>query len=165
MTCVYAGLGSNVDKDKNIPAGLSALADHFSPLAVSTVYESEPLGFRGDNFYNLVVGFDTDLSALQVVKIFKSIESSSGRLPSSQNDTSRVISHTLDIDLLLFGDLVQHDDQIDVPRNDIKQYPFVICPLAEIAGDLKHPETGLSFADMWRSFDKDRHQLKSVTLI
>jgi len=122
MTRVYAGLGSNVDKDKNIPAGLSALADHFSPLAVSTVYESEPLGFRGDNFYNLVVGFDTDLSALQVVKIFKSIESSSGRLPSSQNDTFGTISHTLDIDLLLFGDLVQHDDQIDVPRNDIKQF-------------------------------------------
>lgn len=164
MTRVYAGLGSNVDKDKNIPAGLSALADHFSPLAVSTVYESEPLGFRGDNFYNLVVGFDTDLSALQVVKIFKSIESSSGRLPSSQNDTSRTISHTLDIDLLLFGDLVQHDDQIDVPRNDIKQYPFVICPLAEIAGDFKHPETGLSLTDIWQSFDKDGYQLKPVTL-
>jgi len=164
MTRVYAGLGSNVDKHKNIPAGLSALADHFSPLAVSTVYESEPLGFRGDNFYNLVVGFDTDLSALQVVKIFKSIESSSGRLPSSQNDTFGTISHTLDIDLLLFGDLVQHDDQIDVPRNDIKQYPFVICPLAEIAGDFKHPETGLSLTDIWQSFDKDGYQLKPVTL-
>jgi len=164
MTRVYAGLGSNVDKDKNIPAGLSTLAKHFSPLAISTVYESEPLGFRGDNFYNLVVGFDTDLSVLQVVKIFKSIEASSGRLPSSQNDTYGTIFHTLDIDLLLFGDLVQHDDQIDVPRNDIKQYSFVICPLAEIAGDSKHPDTGLSLADIWQSFDKDRHQLKPVTL-
>ena len=114
--------------------------------------------------YNLVVGFNTELSASAVVRIFKSIESSSGRLPSSQNDTSRTISHTLDIDLLLFGDLIQHDDQIDVPRNDIKQYSFVICPLAEIAGDFKHPETGLSLADMWQSFDKDSHQLKPITL-
>ena len=164
MTRVYAGLGSNVDKEKNIPAGLKSLASHFSPLAISTVYESEPLGFNGEKFYNLVVGFDTDLPALEVVRIFKSIESSSGRMPSSQDVSAKIISHTLDIDLLLFGDLIQHDDQIDVPRNDIKQYSFVICPLAEIAGDFKHPETGLRLADMWQSFDKDRHRLNPVTL-
>jgi 2-amino-4-hydroxy-6-hydroxymethyldihydropteridine diphosphokinase len=140
------------------------LASHFSPLAISTIYESEPLGFHGDNFYNLVAGFDTDLSALEVINIFKSIESSLGRTPSWEGTTSKTISHTLDIDLLLFGDLIQHDDQIDVPRNDIKQYSFVLCPLAELAGGLEHPETGLSIVDMWASFDKDRHQLKSVTL-
>ena len=164
MMRVYAGLGCNVDKDKNIPAGLKSLASHFSPLAISTVYESEPLGFDGEKFYNLVVGFDTDLPALEVVRIFKSIESSSGRMPSSQDVSAKTISHTLDIDLLVFGDLIQHDDQIDVPRNDIKQYSFVICPLAEIAGDFKHPETGLRLADMWQSFDKDRHRLNPVTL-
>ncbi len=164
MTRVYAGLGSNVDKEKNIPAGLNILANHFSPLVISTVYESKPLGFRGDNFYNLVIGFDTDLSALEVISIFKSIESSLGRTPSGQNTTSKTISHTLDIDLLLFGDLVRHNEQIDVPREDIVQYPFVLCPLAELAGGLEHPETGLSIADMWASFDKDRHQLKPVTL-
>jgi len=164
MTRVYAGLGSNIDKEKNIPAGLNTLASHFSSLVISTVYESEPLGFDGDNFYNLVVGFNTELSASEVVRIFKSIESSSGRTPSSQNASSKTISNTLDIDLLLFGDLIQHDDQINVPRNDVKPYPFVICPLAEIAGDFKHPETGLSFAEMWKSFDKDRHQIKPITL-
>jgi len=164
MIRVYAGLGSNVDKEKNIPAGLNTLATYFSPLVVSMVYESEPLGFDGDNFYNLVVGFDTDLSASEVVRIFKSIESSSGRMPASRNASPKTISHTLDIDLLLFGDLIQHDDQIDVPRSDITQYSFVICPLAEIAGDFKHPETGLSLADMWQSFEKDSHQLNPVTL-
>jgi 2-amino-4-hydroxy-6-hydroxymethyldihydropteridine diphosphokinase len=164
MTRVYAGLGSNVDKEENIPAGLNTLASHFSPLAISTVYENEPLGFNGENFYNLVVGFDTDLSALEVISIFKSIESSLGRQPASQNASSKTISHTLDIDLLLFGDLVRHNEQIDIPRQDIVQYPFVLCPLAELAGDLEHPETGLSIVDMWASFDKDRHQLKPVTL-
>ena len=86
MTRVYAGLGSNADKEKNIPAGIKALASHFFPLAISTVYESEPLGFLGDNFYNLVIGFDTKLSVLEVVKMFKSIESSLGRMPSSLNE-------------------------------------------------------------------------------
>lgn len=164
MTRVYAGLGSNVNKEKNIPTGLNKLASYFSPLIISMVYESEPFGFDGDNFYNLVVGFDTDLPVLEVVRIFKSIESSSGRKPSSQNVSSKTISHTLDIDLLLFGDLIRHDNQIDVPRNDIKKHSFVICPLAEIAGDFKHPETGSSLTDIWQSFDKDSHQLKSVTL-
>ena len=164
MTRVYAGLGSNADKEKNIPAGLKALASHFFPLATSTVYESEPLGFLGDNFYNLVIGFDTKLSVLEVLKIFKSIESSSGRMPSSHNESSKTISHTLDIDLLLFGDLIQHDEQIEVPQHDITQYPVVLHPLAEIAEDFEHPETGLSFGDMWQSFDKDRHQLNPVTL-
>jgi 2-amino-4-hydroxy-6-hydroxymethyldihydropteridine diphosphokinase len=164
MTRVYAGLGSNVDKEKNIPAGLNTLASHFSPLAISRVYESEPFGFHGDNFYNLVVGFETDLPALEVIRLFKSIESSLGRTQSGQDTTSKIISHTLDIDLLLFGDMVRHNDQIDVPREDIIQYPFVLCPLADLAGDLEHPETGLSIADMWASFDKGRHQLKPVTL-
>jgi 2-amino-4-hydroxy-6-hydroxymethyldihydropteridine diphosphokinase len=164
MTRVYAGLGSNVDKEKNIPAGLKTLASHFSPLAISRVYESEPFGFHGYNFYNLVIGFDTDLSALEVISIFKSIESSLGRTSSSLDTTSKTISHTLDIDLLLFGDLVRHNEQIDVPREDIVQYPFVLCPLAELAGGFEHPETGLSIAEMWASFDKDRHQLKPITL-
>jgi len=164
MTRIYAGLGSNVDKEKNIPAGLNTLASHFSPLTISRVYESEPFGFHGYNFYNLVVGFETDLSALEVISIFKSIESSLGRTQSSLDTTSKTISHTLDIDLLLFGDMVRHNEQIDVPREDIIQYPFVLCPLADLAGDLEHPETGLSIADMWASFDKDRHQLKPVTL-
>ena len=164
MTRVYAGLGSNVDKEKNIPAGLKSLASHFSPLTISTVYESEPFGFHGDNFYNLVAGFETDLPALEVIRIFKSIESALGRTSSGKNSTSSIISHTLDIDLLLFGDLIQHNELIDVPREDIARYPFVLCPLAEIAGDFKHPETGLRLADMRASFDKDRHQLKPVTL-
>ena len=50
MTRIYAGLGSNIDKEKNIPAGLNTLASHFSSLAISTVYESEPLGVDGDNY-------------------------------------------------------------------------------------------------------------------
>ena len=164
MTRVYAGLGSNVDKEKNILAGLNTLASYFSPLVISRVYESEPLGFHGDNFYNLVVGFDTDLSTSEVISIFKSVESSLGRTPSGQDTASKKISHKLDIDLLLYGDMVRHDDQADVPRRDINQYPFVLRPLSELAGDLEHPETGLSIANMWVSFDKDRHQLKPVTL-
>lgn len=164
MTRVCAGLGSNVEKEKNIPAGLKALTNHFSPLLISTIYESKPLGFQGDNFYNLAVSFDTTLPALEILKIFKSIEFSLGRQAVHQNTRLRTIANTLDIDLLLFGDLIQHDKTIDVPRGDIQQYSFVLCTLAEIASDFKHPEIGLNLKEIWQSFDKNQHPLKSVTL-
>ena len=163
MTRAYAGLGSNIDKEINITAGLKVLASHFSPLDRSTVYESEPLGFRGDNYYNLVVGFDTDLSEQDVIRIFKEIEVSFGRKKiDTRKNESGFASHTLDIDLLLFGDLVRHDENVNVPREDIVLYPFVLCPLAEIAGELEHPETGLYLSDMWQAFDKDKHHIEAV---
>ena len=163
MTRVYAGLGSNIDKEINIPAGLKALASHFPPLDRSTIYKSEPLGCRGEIFFNLVVGFDTDLSELDVIKTLKAIEISFGRKKiDARKYEPGFASHTLDIDLLLFGDLVRHDEDVNVPREDIVLYPFVLCPLAEIAGELEHPETGLRLSDMWHAFDKDKHHIEPV---
>ncbi len=160
MPRVYVGVGSNIERVTNIRAGLKVLAVHFSPLTLSTVYESEPLGFRGDDFYNLVVGFDSDLSAQDLNHIFKSIEAASGR----KRDEPGFVAHTLDLDLLLYGELVQHDNNINVPRADVAEFPFVLCPLAEIAGDLKHPETGLCIQTMWNDFDKTKHPITAVSL-
>ncbi len=161
MPRAYARLGSYIDKEMNIPAALKTLASHFSPLDRSTLYESEPLGFRGDGYYNLVVGFDTDLSELDVIRTFKEIEVSVGRKKiDTRKNESRFTFHMLDIDLLLFDNLVRHDENVNVPRGDIVLYPFVLCPLAEIAGKLVHPETGQRLGDMWHAFDKDEHHIK-----
>lgn len=160
MPRVYVGVGSNIERETNIRAGLKVLAVTFSPLTISTVYESKPLGFRGGDFYNLVVGFDSDLSALELVHIFKTIEAASGR----KRDEPGFVAHTLDLDLLLYGELIQHDNAINVPRDDVSQFPFVLCPLAEIAGELEHPETGSLLKDMWDDFDKSKHPITAVTL-
>jgi len=154
MPRVYVGIGSNIERDKNIRAGVVALDRQYGPLVLSSVYESHAYGFEGDNFYNLVAGFDTDDTIEQVADNLRRIEFEFGR----QRNEQRFISRTLDLDLLLYGDQVRHDEH-DVPRQDITRYAFVLCPLAEIAGSARHPEKGDTYAEMWQSFNRDNQSL------
>jgi 2-amino-4-hydroxy-6-hydroxymethyldihydropteridine diphosphokinase len=135
---VYVGVGSNIDRETNIRDGIHTLQEKFGKLTISSVYESKPFGFEGDNFFNLVVGFDTALSLEMVASTLREIEFQYGR----ERQEQRFLSRTLDLDLLLYGDLIRHDDDFDLPREDVKAYSFVLCPLAEIVGDLRHPEDG-----------------------
>jgi 2-amino-4-hydroxy-6-hydroxymethyldihydropteridine diphosphokinase len=147
MPRVYVSIGSNIDREKNIGTAVRELNDSYGPLMLSTVYESESVGFAGDNFLNLVAGFDTDATIETIITRLRAIEKACGR-ERQNNDDSR----TLDIDLLIYGDLSRHDDEIDIPREEIGHYAFVLKPLAEIAPEHRHPETGIPFGQMWSSF-------------
>lgn len=146
----YISIGSNIDKNKNIPASLEALKLNFGPLTISSIYESEAVGFIGDSFYNLIVGFNSELSVKEVAKILRQIELDNGRTRNSQKFSSR----TLDLDLILYDNLIINDGRLQIPRDEIERYAFVLEPLKEIAPDLKHPISGLSYADLWEKFDK-----------
>ena len=158
MTRVYVGIGSNIDRDKYIRAGARLLNDSFGKLSLSTVYDSPAYGFKGDNFYNLVAGFDTTLDLQTLATRLREIEYACGR----EWQAGRFVSRTLDVDLLLYGDLVRHDDNVDLPRNDIVHYAFVLCPLAEIAAVERHPEIGRTYAELWRDFAGDKRQLRPI---
>lgn len=132
----------------------------YAPLTLSNVYESIAFGFAGENFYNLVAGFDTEDTVMDVAKRLTNIELASDRVRDGKNNDPR----TLDIDLLLYGDLTRHDEHIDVPRSEISEYAFVLRPLAEIAPALRHPETRLSIQQMWKDFADRDQQLWSVPL-
>ena len=160
MTRVYVGVGSNIEREVNIRGGIASLQKHFGNLVISSVYESEPFGFVGENFYNLVVGFDTTLDLETVASILRDIECQFGR----ERQQQRFMSRTLDLDLLLFGDLVRHDEFIDLPREDVTAYSFVLCPLAEIAGNLHHPEDGRTYREIWDNFNKDSHSIWTVDI-
>lgn len=160
MARVHVGIGSNIDRARNIAAGLAALADAFGPLTVSTVYESEAVGFSSDNFFNLVAGFDTAAVPEQVQATLRAIEQRFGR----QRGGARFAPRTLDIDLLLYNGLVRNDGDINVPREDVTRFAFVLRPLAEIAGDLRHPVTGARYADLWAAFDQASQALWPVSL-
>lgn len=155
----YISIGSNIDKDKNIPASLRALEQFFGNLTVSSIYESEPVGFTGDAFYNLIVGFDSDLEVKTVAKQLRQIELDNGRT----RDCKKFSARTLDLDLILYGDLVINDGRLQIPRDEIERYAFVLEPLAEIAPTLKHPISHISYAELWEKFDKSDLKQKRIT--
>jgi len=150
VTRGYISIGSNINKDEHIPASLRALEQTFGELTVSSIYESEPVGFTGDVFYNLVVGFDSDLEVKAVAKQLRQIELDNGRT----RDSRKFAARTLDLDLILYGDLIVNDGRLQIPRDEIEHYAFVLEPLAEIAPSLQHPVTHISYAELWEQFDK-----------
>lgn len=158
MPVGYISIGSNIDKEINIPSSLAALRKQFGKITASTLYETEPVGFIGDSFYNLVVRFDSTLSAKEVAKILRQIELDHGRARESQKFSPR----TLDLDLILYGDQIIRDGRLQIPRDEIERYAFVLEPLAEIAGEEKHPVSGISYRELWKNFDKSNLQRKIV---
>jgi 2-amino-4-hydroxy-6-hydroxymethyldihydropteridine diphosphokinase len=152
---VYIGIGSNIDRENSIRGGVRELTAHYGPLTLSPVYESKALGFEGGNFFNLVAGFDSAESVERIKEVLAEIESRLGRVRGVERYSAR----TLDLDLLLYGDMVRHDGQVDLPHPDIRRYAFVLCPLADIAPDWRHPETGLSYARMWQQFGAGKQEI------
>lgn len=158
MTRVYVGIGSNIDPQANIPRGIELLRKAFGPLIISPVYESQAIGFVGDNFYNLVVGFDTALPPQTLIEELHAIEFQCGR----EREAPHFSARTLDLDLLLYGDRILHEGDLELPRRDILKYAFVLRPLSDIAGDRLHPVLGQSIKDLWQGFDQAAQPLKRV---
>ena len=154
---VYVSVGSNVNRRKNIALALEQLADEFGAIEKSSVYESDAVGFNSAAFYNLVIGFCSDESPRGIQEKLHAIEDSCGRLRSRE-----LSARTMDLDLLLYADLVVDEAGLVLPRSDITRYAFVLCPLAEIAGMQKHPVGGESYAGMWAEFDDPEQILTRV---
>jgi 2-amino-4-hydroxy-6-hydroxymethyldihydropteridine diphosphokinase len=150
MPTGYISIGSNIDKDKHIPASIKALAERFGALTLSSIYESDSIGFSGDAFYNLIVGFDSDLDVKEIIQQLRQIELDNGR----NRECKKFSARTLDLDLVLYGDLIINEGRIQLPRDEIEKYAFVLEPLAEIAGDLHHPISGQRYSELWETFDK-----------
>ena len=160
MARVYISIGSNIEREPNIRAAVQALHDRFGTLTLSSVYENQPIGFEGENFYNLVAAFDTNEPPEAVTAILHDIERRLGR----KHGPSRFSSRTIDLDLLLYGDLVRCDAELRIPRPEITEYACVLRPLAELAPELTHPQTGLSYEEMWKGFDNRTQLLTRVNL-
>lgn len=153
------GLGSNIEPESNIRAALRLLGERFGELERSRVYRSEAVGFEGAPFLNLVVAFDTTEEVAAIKAALDAIENARGRDRSAPRYSSR----TLDADLLLYGTLCRDaPDGPRLPHPGILADAFVLAPLAEIAPDLRHPESDRRYADLWAAYDKSRLNLRPV---
>lgn len=148
MTRVFIGIGSNIEPERHIVAALDALAAAYGQLLVSPVYESEAIGFSGPAFLNLVVALDTEQSLDDLSQQLIAIERGNNYLGGAEKFSSR----TLDLDLLLYGDAVGRFGKMTLPRADILDYAYTLWPLADIAGDEKHPATGISYRELKKRF-------------
>lgn len=155
MSKVFVSLGSNIQRYYHISQALTVLESAFGELTISPVYESEAVGFAGDNFLNLVVAFDTNLSVAELSSTLRKIEDDNGRERSGVKFSSR----TLDIDILLYNDHVGLFDGVTLPRGEILTNAFVLQPLADIAPDAVHPVEKKTFAQLWENYDKEKQHL------
>ncbi|MEJ2299526.1 MAG: 2-amino-4-hydroxy-6-hydroxymethyldihydropteridine diphosphokinase [Woeseiaceae bacterium] len=158
MARVYVSLGSNIDPEANLRTGVRELRRRFGNVEVSAVYRNAAVGFEGDDFLNLVAAFESDNTPRELCESIEDIHTLIGRV----RDSGKWESRPLDIDLLLYNGLVRDEPPVRVPRRDVLEYSFVLRPLAELAPDLRHPVTGRTMLDHWRTFDASQHPLELV---
>ncbi len=149
MTHVVLSIGSNIDREKNTRFAIEQLRRKYGKLDISPVYETSSVGFIGPAFFNLIVGFYTEEPLQRIVEDLKQIENRAGRTRGPKKFDSRV----LDIDAVLYGSQNFREQGINVPRDEIEKYAYVLKPLADIYPDLVHPVTGLTIKEMWENFE------------
>ena len=158
MPEVFVGIGSNVEPGKHLAQAVDLLRTRFGGLRLSPVYRNRAVSFQGDDFLNAVASFDTALDVAELNDTLDAIEIQCGR----KRGAARFAPRTLDLDLLLYGDMV--DEAQRLPRREILEYAFVLKPLVDLAGGYRHPLTKRTYAEHWAGFAGERGGLTSVSL-
>jgi 2-amino-4-hydroxy-6-hydroxymethyldihydropteridine diphosphokinase len=147
MSTSWLGLGSNVNAENNIRAGITSLEETFSDVSLSPAYASTAVGFDGNDFINLVARVETDLPPAELREYLRDLEDSYGR----RRDVPKFSDRSLDIDILLYGDLVLLSPILEIPRAEILKFAHVLKPLADLDPNLVHPLELRSMSDIWTS--------------
>ena len=139
----YLSLGSNISPEKNIQFALDQLSKIFGETVSSSTYKTKAIGFEGSDFLNLVVKIETDLDPERLIDRLHGIEEMTGRITGTKAFNDR----TLDIDVLIYGDHINPD--LNIPRDEILMYGFVLEPLAELNPEGLHPIERVTFMELW----------------
>jgi 2-amino-4-hydroxy-6-hydroxymethyldihydropteridine diphosphokinase len=157
MAKIFVGLGSNIQPIIHIQEGMAALLENFPDCIFSKQYESEAVGFDGENFINSVAEFSSSLSIEEIIRILGKIEDASGRTRTGPKFSAR----TLDIDLLLYDDVIC-EEPVSLPRYEILKNAFVLWPLSELAPAALHPVVNKTYAQLWSEYPKNKQKLWEV---
>jgi len=161
-TTVLVAAGSNVAPLANLRRALDVLDRHFAPLTVSRAYANAAVGFAGDDFINLVAGFQTGLTVHQVIELLHAAETACGR----ERLAPKWAPRTMDLDILLFGDTVCAEPGLTLPRPDLLKRPYMLGPAAEIAPDTVHPIARRTLGELWRDMQATQaaHTMRPVEM-
>jgi 2-amino-4-hydroxy-6-hydroxymethyldihydropteridine diphosphokinase len=155
---VYVAAGSNVEPEANLARAVSELRASFPGVRFSPWYRNRAAGFEGDDFINLVAGFRTELPLETVLARLHEIERHCGRT----RDAPRWAPRSMDLDVLLYGDLVLERTDVRLPRPDLLKRAYMLGPLAALAPEVLHPTEGVTIGELWRRFDRDAHPLEAL---
>ncbi|MEM1412868.1 MAG: 2-amino-4-hydroxy-6-hydroxymethyldihydropteridine diphosphokinase [Pseudomonadota bacterium] len=140
----FLGVGSNVDPERHVAIAIERLGEAFDDLRCSPIYRCPAVGFDGSNFINLVVSIETTLSPWALRDWLRRLEEAYGR----ERDVPKFSDRVLDVDILLFGERVQDDERLELPRPELFHYAHVLRPLAELAPQLVCPGDGRTLAQI-----------------
>jgi len=158
MKKVFLGIGTNLgNRESNLKEAVARIEEYIGPIMKSSsVYETEPWGFKTENeFLNMVVKVETKLTPSGLLGRILMIESLSGRVRGDKQYTSRVI----DIDLLLYENMIIDEESLKIPHPLMHERRFVLVPLCEIESQMIHPVLNKSIASLLESC-KDKSKVK-----
>ncbi|MBC8494486.1 MAG: 2-amino-4-hydroxy-6-hydroxymethyldihydropteridine diphosphokinase [Candidatus Thioglobus sp.] len=146
MAKIHINIGSNQNRETNIAGAIDYLKLNFADIKISDIFESPAEGFEGDDFYNVGVNAKTQLSIEDVNAVLKNIEKTFGRDRTQPKFSSRLI----DLDLVIYDAVV--NPELNLPRDDIMLYSFVLAPLAQLNGTDTHPLEKQTYQQLWQNF-------------
>ncbi|MCU0761257.1 MAG: 2-amino-4-hydroxy-6-hydroxymethyldihydropteridine diphosphokinase [Steroidobacteraceae bacterium] len=155
---VYVAAGSNVDPGHNLALAARELRRAFAAVDFSPAYRNVAVGFEGEDFVNWVAGFDTCLGVHEVIAELQRIEGLCGRT----RDAPKWAPRSMDLDILLYGDLRCEQPGLVLPRPDLVKRPYMLGPMADLAPGLRHPTLGATFGELWQRFDRAAHPMTVV---
>jgi 2-amino-4-hydroxy-6-hydroxymethyldihydropteridine diphosphokinase len=158
MADVFLGIGSNIERERHIIAGLDAVSELCGSVATSSVYDGAAIGFAGAPFLNLVVRVQTELPLGELARRLRQLEFAHGRPANATRNSPR----QLDIDILTYGDRVGVVEGVVLPRPEILINAFVLRPLAELAPQERHPQLGQTYGALWAAYDQRSQALWPV---
>ena len=160
MNTAWLGLGSNINAENHIRAAITELRENFKNVSLSPIYASTAVGFSGNDFINLVARVETSLPPLELRQFLRNLEDRYGR----KRNVPKFSDRSLDIDILLYDDLVLTSPLLDIPRAEILKFSHVLKPLADLDPDLIHPVKLRTIAELWELADLDDSCLRLITL-
>ena len=162
LPAVYLGLGSNLgDRERNLSVALRRIEPLLRVEAVSSLYETEPVGPQDQPAYlNAVCRGVTGLQPRSLLRHLLAVEHELGR---RGRDLARWGPRPIDIDLLFYGDLVIDEDGLRVPHPELANRAFVLVPLAELARGLPHPQLGRTVQSLVGGIDRTGVRLRAET--